>query len=89
MKQQRRSKNFPSSKTLLRCETNFSLLKQLLKDLNSHIEGPQVMTLLKKSQFDPTVDEASAVTKNCWTELPLFTFFSFSFFFSQLTAFSF
>jgi len=45
-------------KTLLQCETNFSLLKQLLKDPNGQIEVPQGMNLLTKLQLDPTVIEA-------------------------------
>jgi len=34
-------------KTLLQCEKNFSLLKQILKALNGQIDVPQVMNLLK------------------------------------------
>ena len=50
---------------LLQCKTNFSLLKQLLKDLNGQIEVPQGMNLLTKFQLDPTVNEASATAESC------------------------
>jgi len=52
-------------KTLLQCETNFSLLKQLLKDLNGQIEVPQVMNLVTKFHPDPMMDRASVVAGSC------------------------
>jgi len=52
-------RKFPSSKetlkTLLQCEMNFSLLKQLLQDPNGPIEVTQSMNLLKRFHLDPTV----------------------------------
>jgi len=58
-----RFRKFPSSKetlkTLLQCEINFSLLKQLLQDLNGPIEVTQSMNLLTKFQPDPTGNKGS------------------------------
>jgi len=58
-------RKFPSSKetlkTLLQCEMNFSLLKQLLRDPNGPIEVTQIMNLMTKFQSDPTVNKGLVV----------------------------
>ena len=54
-----------SQKTLLQCETDFSLLKQLLKDPNGQIVLPHVVNLLSKFQPDPTVNKAAAAVGSC------------------------
>ena len=66
-------------KTLLQCETNFSLLKQILQDPNGQIEVPQDMKLLTKFQYDPTAKEATTVAESCWTKHSLFPLYSFTF----------
>jgi len=58
-------RKFPSSKetlkTLLQCEMNFSLIKQLLQDPNGKIEVTQSKNLLTKFQPNPTVNKGSVV----------------------------
>jgi len=66
-------------KTLLQCEMNFSLLKQLLQDPNDQIKVTQSMNQLTKFHHIPTVNKASVAAGSCWEKLFIFTLFSFSF----------
>jgi len=62
-------RKFPYSiemlRTLLQCEMNFSLLKQLIQDPNGEIEVTQSMNRLTKFQPNPTVKKALVAARSC------------------------
>ena len=62
-----------TQKTLLRCETDFSLLGHLLQDPNGQIVFPHVVNLLSKFQRDPTVKQSAAVVGSFWRNFLLFS----------------
>jgi len=73
------SSSIETLKTLLQCEMNISLSKQLLKDPNGKIEVTQSMNLLTKFQPDLMVNKVLGVVESCWEKLFISTLFSFSF----------
>jgi len=55
------SSSIETLRTLLQCEMNLCLLKQLLQNPNGQIEVTQSINVLKKFQPDPMVNKASMV----------------------------